>query len=148
MPPDSDVILRPLPRVQFLSSTSVRFALLVLAILGASLFLYDGVYLEIRGAAWIAETQHCWSLFTTTEGRNLRDPSVVEAMSAELAALEQCQASIDRPHAFWMLGGVGILTAIACGLYWIFPVWKLKQRQLLPLTAGRSKDVLTELESL
>jgi Zn-dependent protease with chaperone function len=115
----------------FPQDTTLRFVLLILSVLGASLFAFDSIH------------------------RAVVDPA--PAMLASLRCAQpigadgdhrQCVQLLTRGTATWMLGGLGILTTVAIVIYFLMPPWKLRRRELQPLTADDAPEVVAHLARL
>jgi Zn-dependent protease with chaperone function len=135
----------------FPSETTLRFILLIVAVISASLFIYSTLYLryvETQGSLEpIADSARaCWEQY---------EPSF--SLSAdELAtmggAFAQCTEPLDTEfrNATWLaLGGVGILLCLASLLYSLFPILIIWREGLKPLDKQADmEDVVVYLKNL
>lgn len=138
----------------FPSDTDFRFVLLVVAVLGASLFLYNAIYFSVSAnqTYYLDTVAHCLDIRrqtvssppTTSEGL----ATASEQMTAAQVAFEQCRAAAERANAVWALGGTALLLVVAGGIFWLLPVWKIRRSQLTLLSAEDAPDVLAYLEQL
>jgi Zn-dependent protease with chaperone function len=144
-----DTTARP-PRLNpfaFPSDTDFRFVLLVVTVLGASLFMYSGVFfsIPITRDYWLTSHFQCLELRPefTIDPTELLDP----ALAAAQAAYQRCRAPAERANAAWTIGGVLLLLTVASLLYWTFPARKIRRDQLVPLSndAPEIVDYLVKL---
>jgi hypothetical protein len=85
----------------FPTDTTFRFVLLVAAVLGASLYLYNAVYLSIGNRSEdLATYRAC------LEAAGPLQVQDADALGARSDFLHECTAPIERPKAAFMLGGV------------------------------------------
>jgi Zn-dependent protease with chaperone function len=131
----------------FPSDTDFRFLLLIVSVLGASLFIYRAVYFSIPSTRdyWFNTINRCWEINPDfpTDLAGFADPQYVAAR----IAFEECKAPAERANAAWTLGGVFLLLIVAGLIYWTFPLRKIRRDQLVPLSddAPDVVDYLTKL---
>jgi Zn-dependent protease with chaperone function len=138
----------PPPRLNpfaFPSDTTFRFLLLVVSIVGVSLFLFNWLYFSVADnradlqaqLACLREQQAAYAAATS-----------LDDIGAANDRYNGCLAAVNRPKAAFMLGGVGALLALATALLFLRPAWKLRRRRLVPLTEEDSPEVAAELDGL
>jgi Zn-dependent protease with chaperone function len=127
----------PSPRLNpfaFPSDTDFRFVLLIVTVLGASLFIYSGVFFSIPVTRdyWLNIHEQCLEILpkVPTNLENLADPEVAAAQ----AAYQQCRAPAERANAAWIISGVLLLLIVAALIYWTFPARKIRRDKLVPLS--------------
>lgn len=132
----------------FPSDTDFRFILLIVSVLGASLFIYSTVYFSIPVTRnyWLDVQNQCWSIRPQPPA-NPEEYANPEFKAAQLA-FEQCRAPAERSNALWILGGTLILLAGAVLIYWTYPARKIRREHLVPLSAEDAPEVVTYLDNL
>ncbi|MGH3043888.1 MAG: M48 family metalloprotease, partial [Gaiellaceae bacterium] len=129
----------------FPSDTTFRFFLLVVSIVGVSLFLYNWLYFSVsdnraevrRTLACVEEQQAALAVAATTDD--------LDAASVRFA---DCIDEINRPKAAFMLGGVAVLLATALAFFLLTPLVKRRRRRLEPFREDDAPDVAAELRGL
>lgn len=115
----------------FPQDTTLRFVLLILSVLGASLFAFESIH----------ET------FVDPRPAQLASLRCAEKHLAD-RDFSSCVQILMRGRATWLLAGLGILTAVALVIYFLSPSWKLWRRRLQPLTADDAPEVVASLDAL
>ena len=132
----------------FPSDTDFRFLLLILSVLGASLFIYSAVYFSVPATRdfWLDVNLRCWELSPglPTNTEEFFNPEMVAAQ----AGLAQCRAPAERRHGLSIMGGVLMLLALAGLIYWTFPLRKIRRDKLVPLSPDDAPDVVEYLTRL
>ena len=133
------------------SDTTFRFVLLVAAVLGASLFIYNALYFNViaDGGRDIGVYERC-----LTESR--LGQGIPEALAAgdldepgrQSDAFQSCIAPTEQRKAGWILGGVGLVLLSALAFYLAYPYVMLRRRRLRPLTEREAPQVLEDLHAL
>lgn len=132
----------------FPSDTDFRFILLIVSVVGASLFIYSTVYFSIPATRnyWLNVQNQCWAI-RPQPPVNLDDYTTPENKAAQLA-FEQCRAPAERSNAFWILGGTLTLLAGAGLIYWTYPARKIRREHLVPISPEDAPDVVAYLDNL
>ena len=132
------------------SDTGCRFALLIVTVLGSSLFIYDALALHrFDPKAYLS----CLALqpsMAEVAGNigspmEIRDPSILVAKSA---AFSKCVMRAQRISAEWMLGGVAALAVVTLAIVWFLPAIKVRRGRLEPLSAEDAPEVVACLAEL
>jgi Zn-dependent protease with chaperone function len=129
----------------FPSDTTFRFFLLVVSIVGVSLFLYNWLYFEVsdnqaevrRTLACVEEQQAALAVAATSDD-----------LDAAASRFAECLDEINRPKAAFMLGGVAVLLAAALAFFFAAPLVKRRRRRLEPFREDDAPDVAAELRGL
>jgi Zn-dependent protease with chaperone function len=134
----------------FPSSTVSRFALLILTVLGASLFLFNVMAYSFPGhtSNTLQTYAECRTLAPTPD---LLPGSATQAPTAYTAASEAftaCVASVGRITAALTLGGVAALLGVAGAIYWLYPGWKIRREGLEPLEPEDAPELVAYLDDL
>jgi len=146
---DSLQLTRRHPRLNpfaFPSDTDLRFLLLILTVLGASLFIYN----------WIGLQVHIQELLASASCEAHQTPKLEQALLAldNLAfqkaddVFRQCGIPYHRIETAYMIGGVVLVGAVAVVIYWLFPLWNLWRGKLLSLSTEDSPELMTYLAEL
>lgn len=131
----------------FPSQTDLRFVLLVASVLGASLFIYDLLYLSVpaNSRAAVAAYSRCFA----ASGMARATPAPVHEQFARTATFNSCMTATRRANAAGMALGMATLLAVAATIYWLFPAWKCRRERLRPLDAEDvDEEVVTYLAGL
>lgn len=124
----------------FPPDTDLRFVLLVVSVLGASLFAYNWLYYEISGSALQETLRGCLPLVEgTLDG--VRG-------AARYLSFEKCVETAERAQAIWIFSGVALLVALSGLIYGSIPALKIRRSRLVPLTDERAPGVAAYLEEL
>ena len=130
----------------FPSDTTFRFALLVVAVLGANLYVWNWIWLaagsdqlEVANAYFACTTEHQAALARVTD---------VDSFAAANDALSACIRHVQRPLAAWMLGGTLVLLAVAAAIALALPRWIVRRRGLRPLRQEDAPALVGELAAL
>ena len=116
----------------FPSDTDFRFALLILAVLGASIFIFSTLYLTIpvNFVRTDVATQSSQAVFAAHPTQSNAD------IQARLNAINQYVVPSDRTLALWVIGCLCLQLSLALAVYWILPTWKIRRHRLVPLSAA------------
>jgi Zn-dependent protease with chaperone function len=107
----------------FPADTDFRFGLLIAAIIGASLFVYQSLYNAISRAEFRRFALQC-------------------------DFDKACFEPYERQQAAWMLGGVFLLFAVAGIIYWLTPAIKIWRKRLTRLQPDDAPELLAYLADL
>jgi Zn-dependent protease with chaperone function len=153
MKTNTDEIHQPrLDPFTFPSETTLRFTLLIVSVIGASLFVYSVLYwryLEAQGSL-----EPIFNLARTCLSQNVPSLSVSQfnAWAIAQATFAQCSEPLEKEfrNAAWLaLGGVGILMGLASLLYSLFPILIIWQEGLVSLDQQADmEDVVVYLKNL
>lgn len=126
-PPRPPMGARPNP-FAFASETTFRFAVLIAAALGTTLFVWSwvGVYWQAGDGRYAEALQTCGPLFEAPAG-------TVEEVAATQAAFGACMQPLYRAQTLTGLAGVVLLVLFTAVTYWYLPVWRRRRRRLVPI---------------
>ncbi len=128
----------------FPSDTTFRFALLVTAVLGANLYVWNWIFFAVRDPTdQLNQLRGCLALSPFAVGA--RD---LESFSAASEAFSACLDAAYRENVWWMLGGTAGLLLVALALVALAPHWIERRRRLEPLTEEDAPAVLARLREL
>jgi len=143
---DADRPPRPNP-FAFPPDTTFRFALLVAAVLGATLYVWNWMWtvlgtdrVEVNTAA-LACLRESQDLFAGTGA----DPLALARLSDQFNA---CVQGTYQDAAVWMVGGVALVLAVAVALTIVWPRIKERRAGFRPLEAEDAPEALAELAEL
>jgi Zn-dependent protease with chaperone function len=125
----------------FPSDTALRFGLLVAAVFGANLYVWQWIAGTRRHDEDLAGAAAC--LRFSTAGA-----TSTEQFDAASDAFSACVRHLYRYQAWWMLGGTAALLVAAGALMLATPIWITRRRRLRPLTAEDAPAVVAEVGQL
>jgi Zn-dependent protease with chaperone function len=164
--PDTPPRLNPFA---FPSDTSFRFVLLIVAVVSASLFIYNWLYLsapankKVLASAWQALSadpnyrmppgafvryQAAYSQANNMEERDKIHNEWLARNRARDDAFAKHMGPVHRTNAFWMIGGVTLLLVVAMGLYGTFPLLLIWRYGLRPVSELGTPEVGVYLSEL
>lgn len=125
----------------FPSDMDFRLVLLIVSVLGASVFIYDLFYLSFPENRELTQDtrERCWETATNTYPT---DPFTSNV------AFKQCTAPADRIQAEWIIGGLSVLLTVALVIYWTYPARIIRRDRLVPLSAQDAAEVVAYLSDL
>ena len=137
----------------FPSETDLRFILLIVCVLGASLWIYNlGIWRSnqdfLTSAATVINCEKSSGIQTAMLEIVTNNPKGNADFAAASAANARCIALFNLRESSRMLGGVALLLIVAGGIYLLFPMWNRKRKRLVPLPLEDMPEVRTELAAL
>jgi Zn-dependent protease with chaperone function len=128
----------------FPSETTFRFGLLVTAVLGASLYVWNWISTVVadRGAE-VAQLQECLALSPEAAGT-----TTAAEFGAAADAFSACVERANENVVAWMLGGTAGLIVVAIAFVLAAPWWIERRRRLVPLPEEDAPAVLARLREL
>lgn len=138
----------------FPSDTDFRFVLLILVVVGASLFIYSAIYFSIPANQkfYLDTSAGCRDIINKAKplllptGEDLA--TYWEKLLAEQVAVAQCVAPAERANAGWSIGGAAMLLVVAGVIFYLLPALKIRRSSLTLLSARDAPDVVAYLEHL
>lgn len=132
------------------SDTDCRFVLLIVTVLGATLFLFNSM--SFRGFN-VQAYQACLSLEPSSSSLSggigspleVRDPSELLARSA---AFSQCVLQAQHKNAEWMLAGVALVSFGSLVIVFFLPVIKIRRGHLEPLQSEDASEAIAALRDM
>jgi Zn-dependent protease with chaperone function len=126
----------------FPSDTAFRFGLLVAAVFGANLYVWQWIASTTRSTEeHIAGTRACLA-FSPINATNL------DQLNALTDKFSSCTSQLYRYQVWWMLGGTAALLLAAAAIMVVTPLWITWRRKLRPLTAADAPAVVEEVAAL
>ena len=142
----------------FPSDTDFRFVLLIVTVLGASIFYFmvwirnDVSFISQR---WLNGLTACGNkVYGQSFDQFLNqvaDSGIDPKTDSEKALMDQyfaCTLPFELEFALWVSGGVVLLIGVAIVLFWVYPMWKIRRNHLLPITAEDAPEVVEFLTGL
>ena len=126
----------------FPSDTDLRFVLLVVSVLGSSLYIYNWLYYLFFGTKFLEAHRRC--LASATAAYPNASAGAIADHSA-VFALERCIEPAEQAQFFWIVTGTALLLVVAVATYWVIPGLKIRRNRLVPLTDERAPGVGTYL---
>ena len=130
----------------FPSDTTFRFALLLVAVLGANLYVWNWLWIAVG-----SDTREVASAYldcTNDHQAALAGAPSLDTFTAANDAFNACLREVQLPLAWWMLGGTGLLLGVAAAIMLLLPRWIVRRRRLRPLTRKEAPAVVDELAAL
>ncbi|MGJ7441997.1 M48 family metalloprotease [Aquipuribacter sp. MA13-6] len=125
------------------SDTSVRFLLLLAAVVSATLYLYTALWFTLRGDTFLDVVARC--------GLEAGELAAGSATDTALVLAEQtaCRSGVSREQALSSLVGTTMVLAAAYGLYRLLPLWRTRRAHLVRLDEvdGASLHAAVEQEA-
>ena len=127
----------------FPSDTTFRFVLLVVAVLGSTLYAWNWIYAAAGDHAerFLRASQACLAS-EPTQFTGLDD------FTASSRAFTACVQASNRPIAWWMLGGLALVLGLALALTLAQPWWRRRRLRLRPLRQEDAPAVVAEVAVL
>jgi Zn-dependent protease with chaperone function len=144
-PPDT---LRPRPNpFAFPSDTTFRFALLVAAVLGATLYVWNWMWTALGADTDKVNAAALACLAEAQSGSFVDgiDPLAIARSSDRFSA---CVQQTYRDATWWMIGGVALVLAVAAALTVIWPRLKERRAGFRPLETEDAPEALEALAEL
>lgn len=147
---DGDDGVSPSPRLNpfaLPTDTTSRFALLMVAVVSASLFAYMLLSFTFPSTLErLARSRQCIESITLPP----LPPTVSEIDRALMLgeARQDCRAPVLRWEAMIVGIGVGALLLVALGLYALVPTWKIRRRRLVPLEKEDAPELVERFAQL
>ncbi len=130
----------------FPADTTFRFALLFVAVIGANLYVWNWLWIAWGADRGAVRTGYldCFSFRPALELSGVDSATYAAASSA----FTECIEDINRPLAWWMVGGTVALLAVAAVILLLVPLWITRRRRLRPLGHDDAPAVVEELRVL
>jgi Zn-dependent protease with chaperone function len=132
----------------FPSDTTFRFLLLLVAVVGANLYIWNwlhtvyGIDQEAAINAYLVCTEERDALLGQA---TINDTASLEAASDTFTA---CVNQVNSSLPWWMIGGTVLLLGVAAAILFSLPAWIARRRHLRPLEAEEAPAVVEELGAL
>ena len=119
------------------SSDSFRFRLLLVAVTGATLFIGNLLFLTVPARSWSLRQLRCLQQLPAI-------PLIADAATFRM----ECAAAYDRSRVIWEISELLLVGAVALGIWWFLPAWRVRRSQLEPLAGEDAPELLAELYRL
>lgn len=139
----------PGPRLNpfvFPSDTTFRFALLLVAVVGVNLYIWNWLHTAVgvdKGDV-VQEYRDC----DTEREAALSLVTHIDEVTAASDAFTECVQEANGSLAWWMIGGTALLLGVAGAILFVLPHWIVRRRGLRPLTHDDAPKVVEELGEL
>ena len=125
----------------FPSDTTFRFVLLVVAVLGSTLYIWDWIYFAAGdNAATYAQAAAACQEPTATAN--------FDEWTSRQRTYAECTQEASRPTVSWMLGGAALVLVLAVVLTLLQPWWMRRRMRLRPLTKADAPAVVATVRQL
>ena len=143
--PTAAEVSRP-PRLNpfaFPADTTFRFVLLIVAVLGSTLYIWDWIYFAVgdNGARYKERAAACLD-------QSPAGASDLGDFTRGSQTFRACVQALDRPSAWWMLAGALAVLVVAIVLTLFIPSWKRRRMKLRPLTKADAPAVVATVHEL
>ena len=130
----------------FPSDTTFRFLLLLVAVVGANLYIWNWLHtvfaLDPDGLE--AAYNDCKSAYEAATAAGPDSGSLEAASNARTACVNDATSALP----WWMIGGTVLLLVVAATIMFLLPTWIVRRRSLRPLTREDAPAVVDELAEL
>src|SRR5947209_8574513 len=149
----SSATTRRLPRLNpfaFPSDTDSSFVLLIISVLGSGIVFFNNLafYLPFLHPQVVAFAQCALPALRVKQSDYPDFYTYVDALEAAVATYDRCSSSFLFVLSALSIGGIALLLAVAAGIYWFFPMWKLRRSKLVPLSSEDAPEVVDYLLNL
>lgn len=136
----------------FFSDTDFRFVLLVVSVLGVSIYIYQWLFITLFLEQYRSTYEQCSAENagngTGVAGNAVFQADQVEQQAARLRALNECLEPLEQTQAIWVLAGVTVVLIAAGVIYWTAPMRRIRRERLVPLSDEDAPEVVVHLTSL
>lgn len=130
------------------TGTTVRFALLVILVMGATLFVHAQVA-PPGPVYWLDVAVRCEERVNAAPLPASDVPlSPGEQRAIDQQRMEDCVGQYLPQRLGWMFGGQLGLLLLAAALYQVQPRWRIRRLRLVPLDTASAPDLAAELDLL
>jgi Zn-dependent protease with chaperone function len=132
----------------FPSDTTFRFLLLLVAVIGANLYIWSWLHtvIAVGESDYAQDVLECGSQYEATRSVATDSASIFAAGEGYNNCLQEANGELAL--AWWMLGGAALLLVVAGVILFLIPHWIVRRRRLRPLTRDEAPAVVDELGSL
>jgi Zn-dependent protease with chaperone function len=116
----------------FPSNTDLHFVLLMVSVFSTGGLLFSLVYDAIPSFATYKHQSYESCVYAAAQGH---PSSSAYDLVNRVRSILDCTAGVDRIQAGWTLGGALLMLALAAGIYWVHPHWKIRRERLTPVPA-------------
>jgi len=135
----------------FSPDTNFRFILLIVSVLGASLFVYYSLYNLLYQQQLVSGWLKCFSEAEAAYPLTGLDGSSSEYVNQSFLHTEfinNCNEPLERPQARWILLGLGLLLLVAGAIYWFMPAARIRRDRLTIFTTDDDPEIMNCLLDL
>lgn len=126
----------------FPSDTDFRFVLLIVSVLGSSLFTFNLLYFNVVGE------DHKQAILDCVAANPLDETLDTDGKVARANAIAQCLDPFERRQAVVLGAGVVLVAVAATAIYQLTPALKIRREQLRRLSARDAPEVVAFLADL
>ncbi len=126
----------------FPSDTTFRFILLIISVIGLSLYLYDLLYHALYIHLILEQNNRCLSFLA--DAAALTPDEFIVAHSAQA----HCNAPYNLDRALWIVAALVGQLVVGTAIYWLLPPWKVHREKLKPLSAAEHPQLVAALFEL
>jgi hypothetical protein len=132
------------------SETTIRFVLLIAAILTASLLISNilGPRFFVPDLKSVASECKKNAILKIDQKRTYTDSEEQKILEDFKIATAKCMVPYYQALILWKISGVLLVLGLAALLYWFFPIWRLWFEKLVPLDAEDPPEIFTYVQDL
>lgn len=121
----------------FSPNTNFRFALLVLAIVGSSLFIYETLFFQTFANEYFQAIQDC-----IQEANRLHPGETLDEVNLANQHANRCNEKDEQRQAQWILSRFVLLLVLAVVIYLLMPIWRIWRDKLTAFSAEDDPEVM------
>jgi len=125
--------------------------LLVISVLGASLFAYNNLYNRLHGQEIITGWSKCFSEAEAAyplQGFDITSSEYIDQSDLHNRFINECHESMERSEARWILLCLVLLLIVAATVYWLMPVVRIRRGKLTVFSSEDDPEIIACLLDL
>lgn len=130
----------------FSPNTNFRFALLILSVIGASLFIYETLFFQKSSNGVIQIIQSCKQEADSVYP--ISGDTSIEQKNSWIQYGNICREGFEQEQARWILDKLGFLFIFSVVFYWFMPRWIIWRDRLTIFSADDDAEIMNCLVDL
>jgi len=135
----------------FPPDTNFRFILLLVSVLGSSLFAYYTLHNQLYRMELFSGWQKCFTqadVLYPLQGLEIGSREYINQSFLNNQFNNNCIEPLEQAQAQWILKGLGLLVLIAGFIYWCMPAWRIWRDKLTVFSAEDDTEIFSCLLQL
>ena len=135
----------------FPPDTNFRFVLLIISVLGASLFAYNNLYNQLHRQELFTSWSKCFSEAEATYPLQGLDPTASEYIDRSYSHnrfINECIEPTEQSQARWMLLWLALLLLVTAVIYWFIPAVRIQRGKLTVFSSEDDPEIMARLLDL
>ena len=135
----------------FSPDTNFRFVLLIISVLGASLFTYNDLYNQLHRQEIITGWSKCFSDAEATyplEGLEPTSSEYIDRSFLHNQFINDCHEPMEQSQARWILLWLALLLLAAAAVYWFMPAVRIRGGKLTVFSSEDDPEIMACLLDL